>query len=265
MTPLDELIRDAMADIAEDHSPAVDLGERTVRAGRGLRRRRRLTVASAALITCAVLVGTSVGIDHAIEANRGAQQLTPAGGPHPKRGVTPSLGPVAAWSSWPTDRLYGAKPPTEMFKGLPADARVLASGTMPDGMDFRIASIPDDQQPIDDLYGYQDQPIFGDEPAPGSPEYRPHAPYFALETMTAATWNHGQENQHDGFWLIVVGQPDTTSASYSTDGVSWTPMHIENGIAVLKLNATTASLPPSAELTLANANGTYVTGPLDTL
>lgn len=276
MNPLDELIRQTVTEMADEHMPPADLAAQSVRAGRAFRRRRRVSMASAALLYCAAIAVGAVAIGQAITKSGRAQRVSPAGHAaqqgtsrsHPSpAGREPSSGrsAVPAWSTWPTDRVYREKPPKRFFSDLPTGARLLASGTMPDGIDFRIASVPDRKQPIEDLYGYRTQPIFGDEPGAGSPEFDRHAAYFAIEAMTAATWNQGNENRNRGFWLIVVAEPDTTSASYSADGHDWSKMHLENGIAVIKLQDKTASIPRSARLKLADTNGTYVDGPVDTL
>jgi hypothetical protein len=279
MTTLDELIREALIAEATDHDPPGDLATNSIRAGRVGRRRRRLATASVSVVSCAALVTGAVVIAHAL--GRSTQRVAPAGRasglPGSNRSVresqpptptpSPAQGPhsVPSWSTWPTNRTYGTPPPAGFFDDLPADARLLASGTMPDGIDFRISTDPHGGLPIDDLYGFGDQHIFGDQPGAGSPEYRQLAPYFAIETMTARTWDNGNEDHQGGFWLIVVGQPDTTTASYSADGLTWQPMHVENGIAVIELEDSNAAIPRASLLRLDDRNGPYAYGPVDLL
>lgn len=270
MTPLDELINHALADEAATHDQLADLAFRSIKSGRAFRRRRRVAMVSAVVASCAALVSGSIVIAESVGSRDQVLQTKPAGQPsgHASRSGHQAAGQVHSvppWSSWPADRVFGTKPSAAFLSDVPVDATLLASGTMPDGMDFRIASLPHSQQPIDDLYGFGNERIFGDEPATGSPEYRPRAPYFAMLTMTAGTWDHGQEDGNDGFWLIVVGQPDTTTAAYSADGQAWQPMQLQQGIAVLKLDDPTAAIPQTARLRLADLKGTYADGPLDLL
>jgi hypothetical protein len=253
MTELDELIRTSLGSAAAEQGQPADLAERSMRLGRQIRRRRTVALSFVAATVVVVLVGGSVAIADSVSHSRKVQTISTAAQPLPK----PS---IAAWRSWPTDRVFGAKPGAHFFEGLPTPT-VYASGTLPDGMEFELFATGEGASlmPVSDNAGWHDSALFGDNPGDGSPLYRSHAPYFAMESMTFDTWDHGREDHGSSQWLIVIGQPGTTSASYSADGTTWQSMRVEDGIAVLKLPT---GAPRSAQIQLSEADGQYVDGPL---
>lgn len=252
MTDLDELIREVLSTDAQTQLQPDGLTERSMQLGRRLRQRRRFAFASAALGSVAALVAGSLAISDAV--TRSSNQVVAPAGQLGHR----DLHPVGPWRSWARDRAYGTKLSEQSLTDVPA-SQLLAGGTMTDGIQFKIYATDQNAMPVSDIFGFSDQPIFGDNPGEGSPQYRPDAPYFAIEAMTATTWDHGNEDQGTGQWLIVAAQPGTTSASYSADGTTWQPMLLQNGIAVLQLPAIA---PRGAQLELSDAQGPYVDGPL---
>lgn len=256
MTSLDEQIRDALSQEAADHHQPADLAGQSILAGGALRRRRHIAMGAVAAVSCAALVASSLAIADEVGGDNGVQQIVPATGSNNR---------VPAWSTWRPNRVYGERPSPGFLSHLPANETLLASGTIADGTEFWIASVRHSATPIDDTFGFGTEPVFGDEPGDGAPQYRRHAPYFAIETMSAGTWDDGKEDGADGFWLIVVGQPDTITASYSADGHTWQPMDVQQGIAVVKVDRSTAGIPSDARLRLGDQEGTYVDGPVNIL
>jgi hypothetical protein len=253
MTALDELIRTSLEATAAEQGQPADLAERSIQLGRQIRRRRKIALSVAAATSVVVLVGGSVAIADAVSHDHRVQTISTAAQPLAKPSVAP-------WRSWPTDRVFGAKPGSHFFAGLPTST-VYASGTLPDGMEFELFATGESASamPISDNAGWHESALFGDNPGDGSPLYRSHAPYFAMESMTFDTWDHGREDRGSSQWLIVIGQPGTTSASYSADGTTWQSMQVEDGIAVLKLPT---GAPRTAQIQLSEADGQYVDGPL---
>jgi hypothetical protein len=210
------------------------------------------------LVSVAAIISGSLAVAGSFDHNTPAHGRVVVGHRGPKH-VTVSHG-TPKWSSWPSNRVYGSKPGATFFNDLPGGTRLLASGTMPDGTEFELHTSGHHGMPVVWNMGFFDNSLFGDDPASGSPLYRPHAPYFAFVPMTFATWDYTKEDRNGGHWLIVVGQPGTTEASYSADGHVWQPMRIRNGIAALKIFGTT--VPASAQLRLRDKSGFYFAGPL---
>lgn len=248
MTGLDELIRDVLHDDVAALSEPADLAQRSMRLGRRMRHRRQVGLAAAALGSAAVLVGGSLAIaDHV--GGRPSTVATVSTADQPQ---TPW------WKAWPKGRVYSAAPGAEFVKTPPLDtSAIYASGTMPDGTDFALYLDPSESNPhqAQFLQGWNNVVDFGEAAGEG-PQAGPDATYISLESPTIQA---GRDDVGSSQWLVVVGQPGTTSASYSADGTTWQPMTVDNGIAVLQLPGIA---PRGAEIQLSDAGGQYVDGPL---
>jgi YD repeat-containing protein len=170
--------------------------------------------------------------------------------------VTP-IHAVPSWTTWRTDRVFDAKPGSAFFAALPSGATLLASGTTPDGMDFRLTYDAAGDF-VEQTTGVHDRDLWGDGGSASS--YGLDRPFFASELMTKATWDHNREDGAAGFWLIVIGQPGTTSAEVAIDGTDWKSMQVQDGIAVAKVGTPEAGIPPAARLRLADDAGLYFDG-----
>jgi hypothetical protein len=134
--------------------------------------------------------------------------------------------------------VFGAKPGAAFFVG---DAAPLyASGTMPDGTQFALYGGPNRGEPIDWHQGWNNTPDFGESPGANSPLFRADAPYFGMESPTAATQAHPLTIHSQ--WLIIAARPGTTSAEYAVDGTSWQPMTVHQRIAMLRLDKRSRSV-----------------------
>jgi hypothetical protein len=255
VTGIDELIRETLTADAATHHTSGDLAERSMIAGRRLRLRRRAAMASVSLLSLGAVTLGSLVATGALSGSTQRIEAASDGGGNP-----PAPHGVPAWSTWPTDRVYGEKPGATFFQDLPGSASLLASGTLPDGMQFRFDYQPHSDLPIEDVAGFDDQPQWGDQPGAGNSLYRAHAPYFGYEFMTAATYDNGAEDGNT-FWIVIAGQPGTTDAEYAEDGKTWEPMRIEHGIAVIKRHGANAGVPGTAMLHLEDSDGTYYEGP----
>jgi hypothetical protein len=255
MSALDEDRIGSLLDYPDEVTP-LDLGA-IVRAGRRSRHRRQAGFASISLASVAGIVAGSMALAGVFGS--GNAVVSPAHHGDGSPSVVTEVHPVPEWSSWPPDRVYGTRPGAGFFTGI-SPTSVLGSGTLPGGMQFRFYLTGQKGTPVMEDEGYRDQQIFGDEPAPGSPQFRPHAPYFAMVEMTAKTWDHGNEDGHGGFWLVILGQPGTTSASYSANGLRWQPMHLEDGIAAIKVPWPDAGIPVTARIKLSDSGGLYAAG-----
>jgi hypothetical protein len=256
------MLHEALAADAATHRAAGDLAVRSMAAGRRRRRRRTVGLVAAAGMALVGVVAGSLAISAAVSGDT-RQIVTPASGSNAAGQI--SVHPTEPWADWPRDRVFGAKPASTFFRDLPADSSLLGSGTLPDGIQFRFAQTSNADQPVEDVAGINDRPLWGDEPGAGEPAYRPRAPYFGYEVMTAATYDDGKEDGGGGFWVIIVGQPGTTSADFTLDGKAWQPMQIEHGIAVVKIQTHAAGLPDAARIRLADGDGLYADGPVTLL
>jgi hypothetical protein len=262
MTGIDELLRDVLSSDADTQAQPVDLTARSMRLGRRMRQRRTAGIAAVALTSVGVIVGGSLAVSAVVGDHTNQTVVVPAahgpgkGAAHKK--ATAADGSIPSWTTWPADRRFGDKP-ADQFLGSAAAGRIYADGTLADGTDFVLYGTPNEGMPIAWYQGWNSTPDFGDAPGEGSALYDPYVPYFAMESPTFAT---GREQSGKTQWLIVVGQPGTTTASYSADGITWQQMQTENGIAVIKIPAIS---PAAAQIRLSDADGQYVDGPLHTL
>jgi len=248
MTDLDELIREVLTTDAQTQLQPDGLTERSMRLGQRLRHRRRLGLAAAALGSVTALVAGSLVIaDHV--------------GGHPSNVATVSTADQPQtpwWTAWPKGRVYSAAPGAEFMTAPPLDtSKIYASGTLPDGTDFVAYLDPSESDPHQPqfLQGWNDIVDFGEAAGEG-PQAGPDATYLSLESPTYQT---GRDNVGTTQWLVVVGQPGTTSASYSADGSTWQPMAVDDGIAVLQIPGIA---PRGARIQLSDASGEYMNGPL---
>lgn len=264
MSGIDELIRETLSVDAATCRAADDLLVRSMAGGRRLRRRHTVGWVTVSICAIAGLVAGSIAVAGAVSAGR--QVVTPAH--RGENGLVSDPTAVHAtgpWTDWPRDRVFGSKPGASFFRDLPAGSSLLGSGTLPDGMQFRFAQTTNTDEPVEDIAGVRDQPLWGDQPGAGDRAYRTDAPYFGSELMTAATYDNGQEDGNDGFWVVIIGEPGTTSAELTVDGSTWQQMQIEHGIAVVKVHTPDAGMPASAQLRLSDADGLYADGPLTLL
>jgi hypothetical protein len=249
MTSLDELIRTALQSTADEQGQPADLAANSMQAGRQIRRRRRMTVSVAAVASVVVLVGGSVAIADSIGHDRKVQTISPLAQP-----PTP-------WQSWTPDRVFGAKPDDAFINAATqGPAAILASGTMSDNTNFVAYVDQHDSGPAagegsvpNFVQGWNNVDDFGEGASEG-PKAGPDASYLALQSPTLQAH---QASDVSSQWLIVVGEPGTTAASYSADGTTWQPMQVQDGIAVLELPGIA---PRGAQLRLSDASGQYATG-----
>jgi len=274
MTDLDQLLRDVLSTDAQTQPQPSELTARSMVVGRRLRQRRRVGMASVAVASVGVIVGGSLAVSDAVGNHNHTSQkvIVPAAGGSPKahakvRAESRAKAHAGAdatpwWQSWPTDRVYRDKPGAAYLTD-PATSTVYASGSLPDGTDFIVDydSQTDQHHVPDFTQGWNGVPDFGEAVGEG-PTAGPDAEFLSLESPTLATGGPGAAaDSATSQWLVVVGRPGTTTASYSADGVTWQPMDVQHGIAVVKLPALA---PTTAQLELSDANGQYVDGPLVT-
>jgi hypothetical protein len=270
MTDIDQLLRDVLSTDAQTQAHPSELTARSMVMGRRLRQRRRVGMASVAIASVGVIVGGSLAVSDAVGNHDHTSQkvIVPAAGGSPKAHAKPRARTRAGadstpwWQSWPTDRVYGDRPGAAYLTD-PGTSTVYASGTLPDGTDFIVEydSKTDQHHVPDFTQGWNGVPDFGEAVGEG-PTAGPDAEFLSLESPTLATGGPGASaGSATSQWLVVVGRQGTTAASYSADGVTWQPMDVQNGIAVLKLPALA---PTTAELELSDASGQYVDGPLVT-
>jgi hypothetical protein len=246
MTGIDELIRESLVATANEHAQPADLAARSIQQGQRIRRHRQAGVAVAALMSVVVVVGGSLAVAGVGPSHPGATQTIRAAG-------QPGS---AAWSTiWPDNRVYGDPPTAKFLSDTAQGAKVYASGTMPDGTNFEVSSVKGRAPTF--TQGWFNAADFGEAVGEG-PTTGPQAEYFTLESPTYLA---GRQDVGTSQWLVVVGWPGTTSASYTADGANWQAMDVQNGIAALKLPALA---PRSAQIALSDASGQYVDGPLFT-
>lgn len=263
MTGIEELIRETLATDAAGHHAADDLAGRSMRAGRRLRRRRTVERTALSLISAAGLVAGSLAVAGAVGGDR--QVVIPAHHGNNNASDLITVHATGPWADWPRDRVYGSKPTATFFRGLPTGSSLLGSGTLPDGMQFSFAQTTNNDEPVADIGGIGNQPLWGDQPGAGDPAYRADAPYFGYEMMTAATYDNGQEDGNGGYWVVILGQPGTAAAELTVDGSTWRQMQVEHGIAVAKVHTPGAGIPVTARIRLSDAAGLYADGPLTLL
>lgn len=248
MTGLDELIRESLHTTADEQGQLADLSARSMSAGRQIRRRRKVGLSAVAVASAVAIVTGSLAIAGALPGQAGKAQTV--FGPASQ----PGSGPW--WQTWKADRVYGQKPAAPFFATLaPGDTvTTYVSGTTPDGTEFALYLDAGIGEPHVAQWaeGSNGNANFGDS----SQKVAPDATYLAFESPTADTVSRevtGARTQ----WLIVAGEPDTTSASYSADGTTWQSMDVQDGIAVLELPGIA---PRGAQLRLSDADGQYADG-----
>lgn len=259
MTAIDELLREVLDADAQTHTPTADLPRRCLASGRRLRRRRQAGLVSLSLLSVAGIVAGAVALASSSGNHSRRQIITPGhqasasvGSHHANRGSQPKRS-TRAWTSWPTDRVFGAKPASGFFHPS-SRQEVFATGTMTDNTDFVVYGDPKDGNSAAYLQGWNGVGDFGQSAGEGPGGAQ--SAYLTAESPTyAAHQNGGPARQ----WLIVVGRPGTVSASYSADGVNWQRMQVQHGIAVINLPGIA---PRASQIRLSDANGQYVEGPL---
>ncbi|HTW20908.1 MAG TPA: hypothetical protein VME70_11945 [Mycobacteriales bacterium] len=261
MIDLDELLRETLAGDVEGVALPLDLAEIATRRGQRIRRRRRtLTTAAATGSAGAVVVG-AVAISAWAGRPAHSQVLL---------GSRPSEPPVTrpsqashhhdaglVWTNWPTDRRFGTAPSQAFLDAVdPGQPQtVYAEGTMSDGTEFVVSDPTADRGEVPGfVQGWNNVTDFGESVSVGPS--MTDGSYLAFQTPT---YDAGDLDTATTQWLVVVGAPDTRTASYSADGTSWTSMSVQEGIAVLKLPAIA---PVDAQIRLTDGSGHTVQGGL---
>jgi len=262
VTGIDELVRETLTADAETHHATGDLAARSIATGRRIRRRRQAGIATVSLASVAMIVGGSLaiaGVTGHDSRNTDSISVGHHGGGKPNGGTVSKPAAKPWWKSWSTDRAYG-DPPSPAFvtaatSGGPAT--VYASGTMPDGTEFVAYTVNGDRHHVAEYtQGWNNSPDFGQAAGEG-PTAGATAQYLTVESPTAVSG--GESGHGTSQWLIVVGRPGTTRASYSADGKTWQATDVQDGIAVLRLPS---QAPPTAQIKLGDDIGEYVVGPL---
>jgi hypothetical protein len=244
MSP-EDILRSGLHDLADQVAELADLHRVAVQRGRRRRSVRRATAAGSAVLSVAAVAG--VGVVVADNTGGGSSVL-----------ITPLASdttPAAPWwQTWPQGRHYG--PVDQAFDNYViahTEAELVvptlyAAGSQPDGTDWAMYLSDHDQ--IFWMQGWDGQPDYGQEP----PNADPAMTWTSWSTPTRAAHDDVTNNEQ---WLIIVGRPGTTEIDYSADGTAWTPLDLQDGIGVIKLDG----FPPAAaEVRLSDANGVYATG-----
>jgi hypothetical protein len=249
---VEELLRQQLHSEADAVSPIDGLLETSTRLGRRKQLGRRTAVTASGIAAAAIVVAGSVVV--ADSGGGTTAKVTPAtGGPS-----TAASDSSPWWQSWTTDRHFGpadqtfltnARPTYDVSAG-PEPITVWATGSEPDGTDWAMFTDPHDGHVIQWLQGWNGQPDFGDS----TQNTTPGIDWTSFASPTLAAHNDYQLSQE---WLIVVGKPGTTEVQYSADGTDFTPLDVQDGIAVVKIDG---SIPGAARVQLSDANGVYATG-----
>jgi hypothetical protein len=251
---VEDIVRSGLHDAAEQAAPIADLHVTAVQRGRRRRTVRRVATTGGVALSVAAIVG--VGVVVAGNTGGGGNHVVQVGnrGPGVQRVVADPW-----WQTWTTDRHFGtidpafltAARPTYDGDGGPQPITVYAAGTMTDGTQWVMFTDPHDGHIMQWLQGWDNNPNFGESTQTVTPEVT----WTSWSIGNLAAHNGGTNNQQ---WLIVVGQPGTTSIDYSADGTTWQPMDVRQGIGVVKI---TDGFPPAtSKVRLSNASGIYAVG-----
>ncbi|HVY10770.1 MAG TPA: hypothetical protein VHB18_11580 [Mycobacteriales bacterium] len=254
---VEDLVRDGLRDAAEQAAPIADLHLTAIRRGRQRRAVRRATATGGVVLTVAAIAGVGILVTNNT-GGAGHHVLQPAsGGGNGQQQVVAD----PWWQTWTVGRHDGAVDPHFLAAAAPTydtasgpeKIKVWAAGTTGDGTQWALYSDESSPHVMQWLQGWDGSPDFGESDQKVVPD------------LSWTSWTIPTRDSHDGVpniteWLIVVGRPGTTSIDYSTDGTTWQPMNVQDGIAVMKLTTATGFPPAAAKVRMADAKGVYATG-----
>jgi hypothetical protein len=243
----DDILRSGLHDLADEVAEFADLHRVAVQRGRRRRSVRRATAAGSAVLSVAAVAGVGVVVADNAGGDHRVVQTGDSG--------TQKVIADPWWEAWPQNRHDGPVDSTfdnYVITHTQAESVVpilYAAGTEPDGTDWAMYLADHDQ--LFWMQGWNGQPDYGQEP-PGAD------PGMTWTSWTTPTRAAHDSDTNDQQWLIIVGRPGTTQIAYSADGTTWTPLDVQDGIAVTLIEH---GFPPAtAQVRLSDASGVYAQG-----
>ena len=249
MSDLERVLRETLSeDAASQHYPVDLVSSATKRGRRATRVRWAGTTASAvAAIGVTVAVVVAVPTNDNVPTAGGFTELSvpTSSAPSPVNSIADTAS-ADWWLSWPTGRVFGSAASatfvTRVAHGQPLT--IFASGHAPDGSTFVMYTTPDQPDVADWVQGFDAMnPDFGEEG-----QFCGEGQCIFFEYPTVATHNGTATTQ----WLVAATAPGIVAVSYSSDGTSWQPMDLRDGVALLQIPRLATY---SARLRLTSSNG----------
>lgn len=247
---VEDVVRTGLRDAADQVAAIPYLSDTAIARGRRRRATRRAATAGGIVVSIAAITATGF-----VVANNAGGSGHHGFGPASHNVGTQHVIADPWWQTWTPGRHDGPVDP-RFAEALGRSAVVYAAGTTPDGTDWAMYTYPQDGSGghrVAWQQGWDGQPDFGDVPD----EFEPGMTWASWSTPTRSAHDNTSGNQQ---WLIVVGRPGTTAVDYSADGVTWQPLDVVQGIAVMKVTTATGFPPASARIRLSDASGVYATG-----